>query len=847
MNTNNTCILIIIILLISLVSAKSQESLQFNGQITPGIGWIDLNTNSSKFYEYRDMKEGFYIPGVQLNAIQPNSGFYLQFGGKRLLWDDQVIRLNLGDYTSFWNISIDHKKTPNRLSNKAMTPYSYRGDGVFNSAGYVGIIKDTIDANGTVSLVPTKAQMHVNDSLVAQFLEKNLLPIDLGTQRNNTSVTLNLMQTEELKYSLTYMHETKTGKRNNYGTLGDRPPRTLNVQLPEPVDYTVSEVLANAEYQTNGFQARFNYTLSSFSNQLDFLRWDNIFFTPDTPNDYITTVAGTPRNASLVGQRALAPDNISHYFTLATSIILPFESRLTATGSIGMMSQNENLLPYSYSDLGGDRNAANGDSLNWNDPNKLPINTASAKINTMRLDFEYLINPFNALNLKAYARYYKLDNQTPINQWRYVTQDVATTDGDVSYVNYRRNLAHGFDNMKFGIDLRYYLNFWRTSIGLGAVRENINREYREANTGENIINASLRTRPMKWLSLSAGYLMGDRQIDEYNYMVTSQSYWYSFERGANQVDNPQFLFANHPDLRKYDVSDRKRNKMNVSANLNLLDDLDLSASFTNKSDDFDSQVTPVAPFANTLVPLPNPEDKNAMTPGKQLGLLKDNRQNISINLQYVASEWLTLSMYADQENAKYDIRGMVYNENLRNQPSSQSSSQPTQLGPWNDPNRLYMSNTEEITNSIGLGVMIEVIPGKLRFSTDANVSMATVDMIYSGYGSDPSYLGRDWETFDFGFNSPGKAEFNQYVVNASVEYKVFNNLTCGLHFMFNQYEITDWIQEPSGAWVEFVESENFLRDTSRDNRWGNRLVSLGSYLAPGYTANAVFLNITYMF
>jgi hypothetical protein len=69
----------------------------------------------------------------------------------------------------------------------------------------------------------------------------------------------------------------------------------------------------------------------------------------------------------------------------------------------------------------------------------------------------------------------------------------------------------------------------------------------------------------------------------------------------------------------------------------------------------------------------------------------------------------------------------------------------------------------------------------------------------------------------------------------------------GVHYLFNYYRIEDWTQEPFGPWVERVGSEFYLRDSSRDNRWGNRLVFLGSYLAPNYDANVGYLTLTYKF
>ncbi|MBI2618886.1 MAG: MtrB/PioB family outer membrane beta-barrel protein [Ignavibacteriales bacterium] len=831
--------------------ALAQDQPKISGEYTPGVRWIDLKTNSSKFNEYRDLRDGFSMQGLRFDVLEDETGWFLDFSGKTLLRDDQKIFLRLGHSSSRWNLTVDHNESPHRLSNKAMTPYIERGDGLFTLPAHVSILKDGNDATGTPSLVPTTGQMAVNDSLIATYLETYLRPVHQGTRRDRTTATLDVPHVGSFDFRLSYLHERRNGSRSTYGPIGDRPPRTLNIQVPEPVDYVTREVRANAEYAGNGFQAQLNYIFSTFNNRVEVMRWENIYFAPDAGADFITTVPGTARNVSDFGQRSLAPDNFSHNFSVIAGFDLPLESRLTSTAVFGVMRQNEQLLPYSFSTLGGD---LPGDGLNWNDPGKLPRARAEAEMQTMRLDLEYTINPVNQLNLRPYVHYYKLDNRTPIARWRYVTQDVAGTNGDVGYRNLRRNVAYAYDNLKVGLDVRHYLSFWRTTLGAGYAREKINREFREADTGENIFEASVRSRPTRSLSLTAGFLFGDRKSEGYDFSVTSQSYWYEASQVNRNpgppipdVDDPRFLFANHPDLRKFDVSDRKRNELKLSATYIAREDLDVTALYRYRRDDFDSHVVPLAPLtgqANLLHPL---ADADAVTPGRQLGLLLDRRQNISANVHYVPTEQWTITVFADREFTVSDLRGMVFNENQRWYPNNPAIQSSTALGPWTDPDRIYNARTEEATNTLGFGLAYEILAGKLRLLTDVSLSRSTVDLDYTGYGSDPAYLGRDWETFQFGFNNPGKARFNQTVISASVEYTLLQNLILGFHYFFNRYSIQDWVQEPAGPWVEQVGSEFLLRDTSRDNRWGNRLVSMGSYLAPGYEAHVGFATVTFRF
>jgi len=57
------------------------------------------------------------------------------------------------------------------------------------------------------------------------------------------------------------------------------------------------------------------------------------------------------------------------------------------------------------------------------------------------------------------------------------------------------------------------------------------------------------------------------------------------------------------------------------------------------------------------------------------------------------------------------------------------------------------------------------------------------------------------------------------------------------------------MQERNTPWFESVGSEYLLRDTSSatSTQWGNRLISLGSYLAPTYDASYTALSVSYRF
>jgi MtrB/PioB family decaheme-associated outer membrane protein len=875
-----------LILLAPVAGSAQDERVQTSGSITAGVQQVDVDRPSAHFGRFEDIQDGFYLYDLNLEGIDTNSGHFFDFRGSNLIREDQELRFGLGSY-GLWRLDVERNETPNRLSDKAMTPYIYRGNGLFTVPGQVGLIDDGNPATGWPSLVPplitvdpalprsvppgsglptSPAQpffgtpeqpigqpMNVNDQLIAAYLERSLQPVELGTHRKRDSATLSLSPLEFLKFRLTYSDERKDGSKITYGPIGDRPPRTLNVQFTEPVDYQTRELRAEADLLFDAFQGRIAYQLSDFDNNVDTLRWQNFYFTPNAADgnhtltaveDSATAPGGigtTQRLVSSFGQRALDPDNRYHNVSGSFGLDLPLASRLTASAAYGWMKQDQVLLPYSFLN-------AQQAGVAWNDPAKLPRQSADAEINTMLFKLDYTINPVRGLNLRPFFRYYDLDNDTGSDQWLYVSQDTTGSTGGVNYRNHRRNLPYAYDKMNYGLDAGYSLTFWHAGLSLGYEREEIDRDFREADTEENIFRASLRLRPADLVTARVSALYGDREGKGYNFRATDAGYWYAVAQAPTGVgvdrDNPLYAFANHPDLRKFDVSDRERRQVDASVTVVPLQALDLTATYGYRKDDYDSDVTPTQPLLNFPGDI-TPEAREASTLGIQLGLLEEKRQQYGIDAYYAPVERWHLSAFANRDEIDSDIRGMVFNENRREN-LNEIGPALTNLGRWDDPRYLFTTTMEDRTNTFGAGAGFEIIPNRVRISTDYTLSRGKVDWDYRGYGTDfPEPT--NWETFQFGFRSPERVRNNQYTLNASLEYQLVQSLVFGLHYLFDRYSMDDWMEEAIGPWVEQVGSEFYLRDTSRDNRWGNRLVTMATPLAGSYEAHVGYLTMTYRF
>ena len=227
----------------------------------------------------------------------------------------------------------------------------------------------------------------------------------------------------------------------------------------------------------------------------------------------------------------------------------------------------------------------------------LPRSTAQGLMNTVNVAADYLLAPAPRVNIRAFFRNYSLNNDTPSSRWQYVTSDTTSLTGTVSYVNKRVSLPYAWDRQNAGADATWRLPA-RTTFTFGYEREAIGREFREADTTEDVLRATLRTRATRWLSVQGRVLQGLRDGGEYNNNVTHEGYWYA-PSDANDFNNPLLTFDNHPDMRRFDVSDRQRRQFDVTLNLTPRDVVAISSYIRYRNDDFDSDVTSSQPLLGT--------------------------------------------------------------------------------------------------------------------------------------------------------------------------------------------------------------------------------------------------------
>jgi MtrB/PioB family decaheme-associated outer membrane protein len=791
--------------------AQETSPIVTRGSVTAGTQQVSNDTNSSKFTEYRDLRDRARS-GIGLNIFDTRNGRYFEFSGVDFGSADQTVGFRGGE-AGRWSLFGSWLDVPHNFSNKAQTPYIRRAPGVFEVPANIPITFKTLAT--AAAHAPSVVAM---DALAAEYQRAYLQPTDLALQR--TFGRFGFTYAGPLAVAATYDRRRAEGLKSTFGPVGDRPPRTLNIQLTEPVDTSTQDLTLSVEHVGRAFQVQAAYHFSDFQNRIDTLLWENVWTTQAGDQSY----DAWDRAISTFGRRPLSPDNRYQNLSLTVGADLPFESRLNATVALGLFDQNQTLLPYSYH---VDRLAVQ----------QLPRTTAQGDIRTTQLLVDYFVAPTPRTNLRAWVRHYGMDNRTPQGQWWYVTQDTSNLNGTVSYKNKRVNLAYASDRTTAGAEATFRARPARTSLTVGYELEDVARDFRETDTTEHRLTAAVRMRPQPWANLRVRYLFGQRDGD-YDPYAPRQSYWYAPADVGTDQDNPQFTFSNHPDMVRYDVADRRRHQTDATLTFTA-GTASVSLTARYRSDDFESGVSARQPLAGTAL-----ADQNATTPGQQLGFLDDARLRYGVDAFFLPAERVSLNAFLALDRGTAFERSLEFNENNKQNPSA---VQNAELGPWTRGGSIWSSDVTDRTVTAGLGTSLTVVPERFILSATYSASLAKLDIDYQGFGR------TNWDgtpfppNHQFFFTSPPSIRHNLHSFDLRGEVPIMAGLTLLAGYGYERYRIDDWQQSARQDWVEPVGSEFLLRDTSRSHQWGNRLFNLGTYLAPGYDGHFGWTAFTYRF
>jgi MtrB/PioB family decaheme-associated outer membrane protein len=498
--------------------------------------------NRAKFEEYRDIPSGVFLERLRLRLESQDGLYWLELGAKEAGEEDQNFSLRgarLGQYA----FEFEWDQLPHTYSGTARSPYVETSAGVF-------ALSDPFQAR------LQGASAAARPGLLQSFLA-TAPNIDLQTRWDTARVLMNYTPTSDWDLRAEYTRTFKHGERP-IGMVFGSPGGNL-IELPEPMDQTINDFRMAAGIAREPWQLQLSYNLSVFQNDVEALIADNPLRITDAPLS-----AGT--SAPTRGRLSLAPDNQAHTVSLSGGWNLPWRSRLTGTFAYGWRFQNQDFLPHTIN------------SAIVNPGLTLPANDLDGDVRTLLTTLRFTSRPFRNITVGARYRFYDFDDRSPTLVFpAQVVTDTTLTAEEVasSRFSYTKHNA--------GADVGWRL-LTPLSLKVGYEWERWDRDsaHREAPlTDEHTPKLTLDYTPLDWLLLRASYAHSWRRISDYNTFAHLAHTVLEEESLAGEI--PQFQDVL---LRKYDESDRDRDRVDFLIQLSPIETLTLTPTLSFKHDDY---------------------------------------------------------------------------------------------------------------------------------------------------------------------------------------------------------------------------------------------------------------------
>ncbi len=423
-----------------------------------------------------------------------------------------------------------YDKLPHELAGNARTLYSGIG------SNYLAI-DDAVQA----TLAPLSGDVlaaRLNSYYADGFSDS------LAVTRDKLKFAADIVALAPFSLRVELSQEEKTGAKPimaSFGLsdLGVDPP----VEIADPIDSDTTQIKLLGEYAQENYFVNLSYYFSQYDNKQDTLSFENPFNLSDGIFD------------PAAGRMALSPNNRYHYLSLSGYYMgLPFNSRLTGAVSMGRMTQDDNLAPYTI-------NTALTFPFDATDPSNLPQTSDDARVDTALCHLRIASNPTDKVRVKANFRYSEYDNDTEQIQFPgYVNNDDLFLP--VPVVNMPISYRHLTTDTEVGLNLPA-----RTRFTLGYQFDRTGRTNTQVSReNEHTVKAGMDALAWELGDVRLSYSRGYKNIGRYD----------------ETVGSPTQL----PQLRKYIMADRIQDRVELLTNYYPMDALALSGSAAYTRDDF---------------------------------------------------------------------------------------------------------------------------------------------------------------------------------------------------------------------------------------------------------------------
>jgi MtrB/PioB family decaheme-associated outer membrane protein len=473
-------------------TAASTPEFPLVNQIDFGVRGTAFGSDSdrARYQRYRDVRDGGTIDLFRLFKDTNQYRYSLQ--ADHVGYRDQRFS---GSYNNFGKVkaSFEWNQIPLYYSDSTRSLYDQ-------------------STPGTLSLNDSIQSGIQNKTLTLASALNGATAFDLRTRRDIANANLVYSATPNVDLTVTLRNTQKQGAYPWGGSFGISG--AIATELPVPVDHRTTDLGTSLEYSNDRAYARLAYDGSFFRNNVTTMVWDNPSRVTDSPT------AGPAQ-----GRMALWPNTDMNTVSASGGLKLPGRSRASAYLSVGNMSNNAALLPFTIN------SALVSPAL------ARPTADITARVTAM--NYLFTSRPANTVWFSARYRQYEFDNRTVpfvvTNSVNYDTAIVALNQASEPFSQTR----HTFDADATYSPTRY------VGFRAGYTREDVDRTYRIVEkTTEDIARTSVDLTGVPWVTV--------RGVFEHS------------KRRGSPVDGLELLsIGEQPTLRQYDISDRDQNRFST--------------------------------------------------------------------------------------------------------------------------------------------------------------------------------------------------------------------------------------------------------------------------------------------
>jgi len=537
---------------------------QYQGRV--GIGYLSMGGDEkamlwSRFNNYDD---GLIFSST-LSFQRPDNGQYLDIDARYMNNNAQYYRLITGQAGKY-RIQAFSRNQSNVLSDNVKS--------IWGNPGSQHLILKPGLAAGQENAVSLNAFMNADS------------PSRISVSRSKQGVGIHYYLDTRWNAFANASHERREGSRPFGG-----PFSFWNVSEPlRPINDNTTNFNGGLRFVGNEWRMEFTYTGSFFRNGMN-------YFTYEMPQSSLGAAGINP-----VGSFSYEPENDYHRIgsTFTRRIKGAWKGEFTFGLSLSQMRQNDNLVPSLIACSNGTWQTlipgAMIDCRNWNSTDSLSRTRADMAIYNQRVMGRLVLQPSDTITWNTHINFLREDysgNYLAYNpltgEYGYPAESGAFPSLWNGSNSVRvRNLPLDKQTLDFSTGLNWRLDEHNT---LGAIygHSQIERTHREfTKTNEDSMQLSWINRHTNgWLTTRLNYAYSDRSANNYNF--DPYEFTYSVEL-PGAIPNPALRAHTVDALRKYDVGERKQDKMDVMLTFALPQDMTLYTSARLEDNRYPTQI-----------------------------------------------------------------------------------------------------------------------------------------------------------------------------------------------------------------------------------------------------------------